>query len=63
MNTSLLSTRQAAAYLNLSAATLNVWRCTGRGPAFVRLVGTVRYPLADLQAFIDQGRVGAAVSA
>jgi len=32
-----LNTHEAAAFLNLSAGTLEVWRCTGRGPKYAKL--------------------------
>lgn len=48
----LLDTRQAAAYLTLSATTLISWRSLGRGPRFVRLGRSVRYRQADLDAFM-----------
>lgn len=36
-NQRLLNTAQAAFYLGLTASTLNKWRMTGEGPAFIRL--------------------------
>lgn len=51
---SVLTTQQAAHYLNLSLATLKSWRAKKIGPAFVkrgaRLIG---YRLIDLDAFLD----------
>lgn len=32
-----LNTHEAATFLNLSAGTLEVWRCTGRGPKYAKL--------------------------
>jgi hypothetical protein len=43
-----LTEKQAAGYLQRSAATLSVWRCTGRGP---RSSGG-RYTKADLDAWL-----------
>lgn len=53
----LLTTREAAEALGLSARTLEGFRVTGAGPRFVKLGGgpkaPVRYPEPDLAAWID----------
>jgi hypothetical protein len=49
----LLTSKDAAEYLNLSEATLKKWRARGRGPLFSRLPA-VRYRLADLEKFIRE---------
>jgi hypothetical protein len=49
-----LTGREAAAFLRLSHKTLEVWRCLGKGPKFIRTGSTgrsIRYRLSDLQAF------------
>lgn len=49
-----LTGREAAAFLRLSHKTLQVWRCTGKGPKFIKVGPTgrsIRYKLSDLQAF------------
>ena len=58
----LLDERDAARYLNVSRVTLRRSRCYGKpdGPAFIRMGRTIRYAAADLQAFIEKRRVGAA---
>ncbi len=53
----LLTTPQAAAWLNLKPQTLRKWRHQGKGPRFVRL-GTGRqspaaYRLSDLEAWLE----------
>jgi predicted DNA-binding transcriptional regulator AlpA len=56
----LLTTREAASVLSLSAATLHTWRCKrGRiardglnGPQFLRIGRTIRYRRADLDAWM-----------
>jgi len=55
----LMVERDAAHYLKLKPATLAAWRCTKRvdGPRYVKLGGAVRYPLAELDAFIDRSLV------
>lgn len=47
-----LTTREAAAYLNVQPTTLEQWRWNGRGPNFVKLGRSVRYRQADLEAFL-----------
>ena len=48
----LLDQRQAARLLALSPRTLERLRCVGGGPLFIRLRGSVRYRLEDLQSWI-----------
>jgi predicted DNA-binding transcriptional regulator AlpA len=57
----LLSAAQAAELLGTTAGTLAVWRCTRRYPAlrFVKVGRSVRYRLADIEAFISERTVGA----
>lgn len=50
------NTREASKYLSeigISATpgTLEVWRCKGRGPAFIRVLGRVYYPEENLKSF------------
>ncbi len=52
----LLTSKDAAEYLNLSESTLKKWRAQGRGPLFSRLPA-VRYRLADLEKFIQERAV------
>lgn len=47
----------AANLLGLQQKTLRRWRWAGKGPAFHRLGGAVRYHPDDLQKFLDQSRV------
>ena len=49
----LLTTEQAAEYLNLSSKTLERLRCEGGGPAFLKLGRLVRYRIDSLQEWID----------
>ena len=52
-NSTLLTRREAAAYLGVAEQTLAVWKCTGRRSlAFVKIGRLVRYRKADLDAFI-----------
>jgi hypothetical protein len=43
---------QVAEYLNVSVSSVRHWRLTGGGPKWVRIVGSIRYPLADLEAYV-----------
>lgn len=48
----LLDTKEAADYLRIRPQTLEVWRCHGGGPAFVKLGRRVVYRLESLERFI-----------
>lgn len=52
----LLSEREAADVLNIKPNTLAAWRCTKRveGPRYVKMGGAIRYPMAELEAFIER---------
>jgi len=52
-----LNTHEAATFLNLSAGTLEVWRCTGRGPKYAKLGKRVVYDIADLELFVTDRKV------
>jgi predicted DNA-binding transcriptional regulator AlpA len=54
----LLSQREAATLLHLSERTLERFRVSGTGPKFVRLGRSIRYRLADIEAFIASRIVG-----
>ncbi len=51
-----LRTAEAAAYCGCSKSTLEKLRCTGGGPAFIKLGRTVVYDTADLDAWLMSGR-------
>ena len=46
--------REAAAYLGLSASTLNKTRLTGTGPRYLKLGRRVLYDLRDLEAWVAE---------
>ncbi len=52
----LMTDRDLAHELGLSAGTLRNWRMRGAGPPFVRIGGLVRYRPADVEAWLA-GRV------
>lgn len=47
-----------AKYLELSEQTLANWRSRGRGPAWAKIGGQVRYRDRDIEAFISENAVG-----
>lgn len=52
---SLLTTRQAAEYLNYEVRTLESWRLRGGGPVFVRASArSIRYRKQDLDTWIEE---------
>lgn len=48
-----VDTKEAALILGLSAGTLEVWRCLGRGPRYKKIGRRVFYDVADLEAFAN----------
>jgi len=53
LDTSFLTQCEAAALLRLSERTLERYRLTGTGPAFVKIGRRVVYRAADLNAFAE----------
>ena len=49
----LLTVQEAADVLRLSSLTLNKWRVTGGGPRFVKVGGSVRYRVHDLDEYVS----------
>ncbi|MDP2805348.1 MAG: helix-turn-helix domain-containing protein [Gallionellaceae bacterium] len=61
-NSNLYDRSQAAAYLGIKPQTLASWACNHRNAIpFIKIGRSVKYCLADLDAFIQQNRVGGAV--
>lgn len=46
-----LNQKQLARRWGLSPRTLERWRCQGRGPDYLKLVGRVTYRLNDVESF------------
>ena len=55
----LLDETAAAEALGLQPRTLTRWRWGGRGPAYCKIGGAIRYSVAALEAFIAQSTVAA----
>ena len=52
-----LSNREAAKYLGLSEATLNVWRCKRKGPSYRKVGRRIFYPQIALDEFLENCRI------
>jgi len=52
----LLTTSAAAEHIGKSASWLNKTRMSGTGPIYLKLGGSVRYTLPDLDAWMAQQR-------
>lgn len=56
----LLTTKEAALFLNVKERTLHKWRKDGKGPKFIQTrgpLGVVRYDQIDIDAWVDSMRV------
>ncbi len=51
-----LTSGELAARWNISRRTLERWRGLGRGPAFIKVGGSVRYRLDDVEAYESKRR-------
>jgi predicted site-specific integrase-resolvase len=53
----LLTAKEAAARLGVTAKALESWRGVGTGPVYIRLSGKfIRYKTEDLDAFVEMNR-------
>ena len=52
----LLNERRASDLLNVKVTTLRRWRWAGKGPAFLKIGGAVRYDPAELDRFVASAR-------
>ncbi len=48
---------EASRVLNLAVQTLRNWRTMRRGPSYLKMGGSVRYNLRDLEAYCQRKRV------
>lgn len=53
MTTEIITTKEAADYVRLGKPTLERFRISGNGPAYVKLGGAVRYRKADLDSWLE----------
>jgi hypothetical protein len=53
----LLTTGEAAEFLNYTVASLERGRCKGYGPPYIKIGRIVRYRLGDLIAYRDARRI------
>jgi hypothetical protein len=53
----LLSTKEAAKLLGYTEGSLATMRCTGSGPAFLKL-GKIKYPMDELVKFMESRKRG-----
>ena len=53
----LLSTNEAAEFVQNSARTFSRWRSQGVGPSYVRVGGKIRYQQSDLKEWVTRHRV------
>lgn len=54
----LLRQEVVAEYIDVSLATLEKWRKTGRGPAHVRVGRLIRYRQSDIERWLREQTVG-----
>jgi predicted DNA-binding transcriptional regulator AlpA len=54
----LLTVVETAAYVSLSASTLNRLRVSGGGPRYAKLAGKVLYDVRDLDKWIEDSKRG-----
>lgn len=52
------SEEEVAAMLGIKIATLQNWRWTGRGPAYVKIGRRARYRGADIAAYLEKHKQG-----
>jgi Helix-turn-helix domain len=52
----MLTQRELADRWRCSLRTLQRWRSLGGGPGFVRLGGSIRYPIADVLSFENMNK-------
>lgn len=53
----LLSTHEAAEFVQNSSRTFSRWRSQGVGPSYIRVGGKIRYRKGDLDDWITRHRV------
>ena len=54
----LLTPRQAAEFLRISPRTMETMRRKGTGPWYTKLGGLVRYPMTELEEWVQMNKRG-----
>jgi len=54
-----INEREAAVMISVSVKTLQRWRHNRSGPPYIKLKHLVRYPVEDLQSWLDRYKVSA----
>lgn len=54
----MIDTRTLSEYLNIAEPTVRRWRREGKGPAFLRLGGSIRYRPEEVEKWIEQQQEG-----
>jgi hypothetical protein len=52
----LLTSKQVSIMIGIPEGTLRYWRNVGLGPIWHKLEGSIRYDLADVEAYVQSGR-------
>ena len=55
-NMNLLTSTQVSIMLGIPEGTLRYWRNVGLGPIWHKLEGSIRYDLADVEAYVQSSR-------
>lgn len=50
----LITTEEASKMLSVAPITMQTWRSKNQGPDFVKIGGSVRYKLTDIESWIEQ---------
>ena len=56
MQQQLLTTKKISEMLGIPEGTLRYWRKSGLGPAWVKLEGSIRYDVRDVEKYVNQNR-------
>ena len=56
-NRRIMTDIETAEMLGIRKQTLALWRCQGKGPAFVKVGRWARYFLSDVERWLDSQRV------
>jgi hypothetical protein len=57
LDTELLDTKEAAAFLKVSLVTLAKWRGKGTGPSYTRTGRTIKYERRALETYLEENTV------